>query len=365
MKYINSADFSHKQADKVGVLISNLGTPEAPTKQALKPYLKQFLSDPRVVEVPRLIWWFALNLVILNRRPARSAEAYKSVWSDQGSPLLVHSKNQAEGLRTALQQEYGDNIVVEFAMRYGNPSIESVIEKMLRSGVRKLLVLPLYPQYSASTTASTFDAIAQLFQRRRWLPDLRFVSHYHDVPEYIAALGEKIKQHWQEHGQADKLIFSYHGVPKKYLDNGDPYHCECFKTSRLLAQYLELQPEQYQTTFQSRFGPQEWLQPYTDETLKSLPGQGVKRVQVCCPGFSSDCLETIEEIDEENREYFLHAGGEEFQYIPCLNSDDSHIAMLKQLAMTHLQGWDIPAAAETQKIAEQRAAEADRVAKQN
>lgn len=339
MKYKSQHGFTHQQADKVGVLITNLGTPQAPTKQALRPYLKQFLSDPRVVEIPRLLWWLILNGVILNFRPKRSAEAYKTVWTDEGSPLLVHTQNQAKGLAQRFEQHWGDGVVVDFAMRYGEPSVNTAIDNMLNAGVRKLVVLPLYPQYCASTTASTFDALAQDFTARRFIPELRFVNHYTDEPEYIKCVADSIRDYREKHGSSDLLIFSYHGIPKRYLTNGDPYHCMCYKTSRLVAQALGLQEHEYKTCFQSRFGREEWLKPYTDETLKALPAQGVKSVQIVCPGFSSDCLETIEEIGEENREYFMENGGESYQYIPCLNAEDAHLDMLFNLLTKHMQGW--------------------------
>jgi ferrochelatase len=339
MKYTGTEDFDHDQLPQVGVLITNLGTPEAPTRKALRPYLKQFLSDPRVVEVPRLLWWFILNGIILNIRPSRSAKAYATVWTDRGSPLMFHTRDQAEKLQDALKAQLGDEVVVDFAMRYGSPSIDSVLERMLKGGVRKLLVMPLYPQYSGPTTGSTFDAIAADFTGRRWLPQLRFVSHYCDHPGYIAALAASIMEYRAEHGSADKLIFSYHGEPRRYLDQGDPYHCQCLKTTRLVAETLGLPEGQYMTTFQSRFGREEWLQPYTDETLKALPGEGVKSVQVICPGFSADCLETLEEIGVENRDYFVEAGGESYAYIPCLNSDPAHIEALSRLAAENLHGW--------------------------
>jgi ferrochelatase len=341
MKYRSQEAFTHAQADKVGVLISNLGTPEAPTKQALRPYLKQFLSDPRVVEVPKAIWWFILNGIILNIRPKRSAQAYKTVWTEEGSPLLTHTKHQAEGLAKRFEEAHGDNVIVDFAMRYGEPSVSTAVENLLAQGARKIILLPLYPQYCASTTGSTFDALAHDFTKRRWLPDFRFVSHYHDHPEFIQCMADKIQQHWDAHGRADKLVFSYHGIPKRYLTNGDPYHCECHKTSRLIAQALGITGEEYMTTFQSRFGREEWLKPYTDETLKALPDQGVKSLQVVCPGFSSDCLETIEEIGEENREYFMESGGERYEYITCLNSDDAHLDMLFNLLESNMQGWRV------------------------
>lgn len=341
MKFRGSPSFTHQQADKLGVLITNLGTPEAPTKQALRPYLKEFLSDPRVVEVPRLIWWMILNLVILNIRPRRSAKAYETVWTDQGSPLMFHTQNQANAIKQALEQKWGNKVVVDFAMRYGQPSVANTIDKMLQSGVRKLLVLPLYPQYCASTTASTFDAVAASMTNRRWMPELRFVTQYNDFPQYIQAVADKIREHWKTHERADKLIFSFHGIPKRYLLNGDPYHCECHKTSRLIAENLGLTKAEYLTSFQSRFGREEWLKPYTDHTLMALPKEGVNSVQVVCPGFSSDCLETIEEIGEENREYFMEAGGKRYEYIEALNSDPQHISALVDLIEQNMQGWDV------------------------
>ena len=357
LKYRGTTSFNHDHKPKIGVLLTNLGTPDAPTKQALKVYLKEFLSDPRVVEVPRLIWWCVLNLVILNIRPRRSAHAYQTVWTDEGSPLLIHTKNQTEKVRKQLTAQYGDEIVVEFAMRYGNPSIASTIDKMMQEGVTKLVVLPLYPQYSASTSASTFDAIAADFTKRRNMPELRFIRHYHDFPPYIKAIGDKIKAHWQTHEKADLLMFSYHGVPKRYLTNGDPYHCECYKTTRLVAQYLGLNEKDYMTCFQSRFGREEWLKPYTDHTLQALPEKGVKSVQVICPGFSSDCLETIEEICIENRDYFLEAGGERYEYIEALNSDDAHIDVLVELLNKNLYGWQVEQNPHCQREAKKYGAE--------
>lgn len=356
MKYIGSPEFSHQQTDKIGVLITNLGTPDAPNPKALHRYLKEFLWDPRVVEVPRLIWWFALHGVILRIRPRRSAKSYATVFTDKGSPLLFHTEAQASALGQHLRTLGHENLVVDFAMRYGNPSIAQVMESMFNKGVRKLLVLPLYPQYSGSTAASTFDAISADFSKRRWLPDFRFVSHYHDYAPFIDAAATRIKAYWDEHGRADKLLLSYHGVPMRYLHSGDPYHCECHKTSRLIAEKLGLRADEYITTFQSRFGREEWLRPYTDATLKSFPGQGVKSVQVFCPGFSADCLETIEEIGEENKEYFLEAGGERYEYISALNDRPEHIQALAQLVLDNLHGWSVSADAERQARSEAVAA---------
>jgi protoporphyrin/coproporphyrin ferrochelatase len=339
MKYIGTEDFDHEQPPRVGILLTNLGTPRAPERKALRAYLQEFLSDPRVVEVPRLLWWFILHGVILNIRPGRSAHSYRSVWTERGSPLLFHTQDQADALREQLRSEYGEDVIVEFAMRYGAPALAAVLQSMLQRGVRKLLVLPLYPQYSGATTGSTFDALAADFTRRRWLPELRFISHYHDHPAYISAVADSIRTHRLQHGAADLLLFSYHGVPQRYLDEGDPYHCECLKTSRLVAAELGLQEKDYKTTFQSRFGREEWLKPYTDATLKELPGTGVKSVQVISPGFAADCLETLEELAVENREYFIAAGGEHYQYIPCLNSSPAHIAALAHIVRDHVAGW--------------------------
>lgn len=354
MKYQSQQGFTHKQADKVGVLITNLGTPEAPTKKALKPYLKQFLSDPRVVEVPKLIWWFILNGVILMFRPKRSAHAYATVWTEEGSPLLVHTKNQFKGLEKRFADKWGDDVVVDFAMRYGQPSVDSAIDNLLNKGARKIVVLPLYPQYCASTTGSTFDAIAEDFTQRRWLPELRFINQYHDHDPYVQCIAQSIKAHWANHGRADKLLFSYHGIPKRYLLNGDTYHCQCYKTSRLIAQALGLSANEYMTVFQSRFGREEWLKPYTDETLKAMPAQGVKSVQVICPGFSADCLETVEEIGEENREYFMENGGERYEYITALNAEDGHLDMLFELLEQNMQGWKTGEALGTAQTYENR-----------
>lgn len=342
MQYNGETSFRHDQSERIGILITNLGTPDAPTTKALRRYLGEFLADPRVVEVPRLIWWFILHGIILRLRPRKSAAAYRKVWESDGSPLLTHTARQCESIREAMHRKYGKNVVVGFAMRYGNPSVAHVLNEFQKQGVRRLMVLPLYPQYSGSTSGSTFDAIARDFVTRRWLPDFRFISHYPDFPPYINAMARHIEDFWAEHGRQQKLVLSFHGVPKKYLLKGDPYHCECHKTSRLLAERLGLGKDDYMTTFQSRFGAEEWLKPYTDETMKSLPGQGVKSIDVFCPGFSSDCLETIEEIDQENREYFMEAGGAAFHYIPCLNAEPVHIDALVALIEDNLQGWTVP-----------------------
>lgn len=338
MKYRNRNNFGHKNGAKIGVLLVNLGTPQAPTAKAVRPYLKQFLSDPRVVEIPRAIWYFILNGIILPFRSKKSAQAYASIWTEQGSPLLCNTQALAQSVATQFDEK---QVLVEFAMRYGSPSMDDKISALLDQGVEKLLVLPLYPQYSATTTASTFDAVAASFKTRRWFPELRFVNQYLDEPKYIQALADKVKAHWQQHGKADRLMLSYHGIPKHFWDNGDPYVCQCFKTSRLLAEALQVEPDSILTCFQSRFGKAQWVEPYTDATLKSLPSQGVKSIQVMCPGFSVDCLETLEEIAEENREYFMEAGGESYQYIDCLNQDEAHVDAITEVIKQNLQGWQV------------------------
>lgn len=339
MKYVGQSDYQHASGPRIGVLLTNLGTPEAPTAKALRPYLKQFLWDPRVVEVPRPIWWLILNGIILNTRPKRSAEAYRAVWTDRGSPLLMHLEDQVKEVERCLQARFGDRFVVRGAMRYGAPAINTVLDEMFEAGMEQLVVLPLYPQYGGPTTGSTYDEVSSALTRRRWLPSLRFVSSYHDAPGYITAVAQSIEAHWNTRGRADKLILSYHGMPKRYLTEGDPYHCQCHKTSRLIGEQLGLKDDEMITTFQSRFGREEWLQPYTDETLRMLPDKGVGSVQVVCPGFSADCLETIEEIGMENRDTFLEAGGDRYEYIPCLNAGAGHIEALTDLIAGELTGW--------------------------
>lgn len=331
--------YHHDQPSHMGVLLVNLGTPDAPDRGSVRRYLKEFLWDPRVVEVPRAIWWFVLNGVILNTRPGRSAKAYQKVWTDAGSPLMDISVRQHKAFREALENRLGVEVPVALGMRYGNPSIKLALEELRDKGARQVLVLPLYPQYSATTTASIFDAVTAELRGWRWLPELRFVNHYHDDPRYIDALADSVRQHRAEHGTADKLLMSFHGIPEEYFHKGDPYHCECRKTGRLLAEALDLGDDQWQLSFQSRLGPKQWLQPYTDHTLEALPGKGTKSIQVICPGFSADCLETLEEIAMENRDVFLEAGGERYEYIPCLNDSSTHIDMLAALAERHMQGW--------------------------
>jgi ferrochelatase len=339
MKYLKEPDYVHGQPARTGILLVNLGTPEAPTAQALRPYLKEFLSDPRVVEIPRLIWWLILNGIILNTRPKKSAEKYAAIWSADGSPLRVHTEKQAKLLWGWLGEKLTSPLKVEYAMRYGQPSIPDTLAQMKADGCDRILILPAYPQYAASSTATAFDVAFSWLQTTRNQPALRTLKHYHDHPAYIHALASNIRDDWQKNGRPDVLVMSFHGVPRYTLDKGDPYHCECQKTGRLLAAALGLEAKQFRLTFQSRFGRAEWLQPYTDKTLAQLGSEGVKRVDVVAPGFTADCLETLEELAMEGRETFLKAGGKEFRYIPALNEHPQWIAALGQIALDNLGGW--------------------------
>ncbi|HRP35210.1 MAG TPA: ferrochelatase [Gammaproteobacteria bacterium] len=338
-RYIGSEGFQHGTRERLGVLVTNLGTPDAPETGALRRYLKEFLWDPRVVEAPRPLWWLILNGIILRTRPSRSAAAYRAVWTEEGSPLLQIAQAQTDGIRERLAARLSGPVEVVLGMRYGNPSIPAALRHLHDRNCRRLLVLPLYPQYSASTTASTFDAVAAALMRWRWIPELRFITRYHDEDGYLAALAASIREHWAEHGRGEHLVMSFHGVPRRYLDQGDPYHCQCVKTGRLLAERLELEDGSWSVTFQSRFGKEEWLKPYTDASIRALGARGLKRIDVICPGFSADCLETIEEIGVENAGYFKEAGGEVLSYIPCLNTRPDHLDYLAELAARHLQGW--------------------------
>ncbi|HUW29903.1 MAG TPA: ferrochelatase [Sulfuriferula sp.] len=340
--YLTEPAHAHGNIAKTGILLINLGTPDAPTKQALKSYLKEFLSDPRVVEIPRAIWWLILNGVILNTRPKKSAQKYASIWTSEGSPLRFHTEKQAKLLKGWLGERIKSPLVVEYAMRYGNPSVASAMNKLGEQGCDRILALPMYPQYAASSTATAFDAIYRILLEKRNQPALRTLRHYHDDPGYIAALTANVHDYWMRNGRPEMLVMSFHGVPRYTLDKGDPYHCECQKTARLLAEALGLSREQYRVTFQSRFGRAEWIKPYTVTTLEELGRAHTKRVDVVCPGFVSDCLETLEEIAMEVKQTFLAAGGGEFHYIPALNERPEWIAALGELALANLSGWVSP-----------------------
>ena len=343
MKYSAEQGYQHDRQAKLGILLTNLGTPDAPTKAGLKPYLAEFLWDPRIVEPPppRAVWWMILHGIILNLRPQAKAHDYETIWGKfgEGSPLLDITKAQAKGVAERLSSRIAGPVEVEIAMRYGNPSMASGLDALRQKGCERLLVLPLYPQYAAATTGSTWDALGDALKQWRRVPDVRFVSHYHRHTGYIQALANSVQEYWAVHGKPDKLLMSFHGVPQRYLDHGDPYHCECHVTGRLLAEALGLSKDDYIVSFQSLFGKEEWIKPYTDVTIKGLPAQGIKNLHVICPGFSADCLETVEEIDAENREYFMEAGGETFHYIPALNWRDDHLDALTDIIMTHAQGW--------------------------
>lgn len=316
---------------KTGVLLTNLGTPAAPTAEALRPYLRQFLSDPRVIELPRWKWWPILHGIILRVRPAKSAKLYASVWTDEGSPLMQISLAQQAGLQQKLDDIAAEQYVVKLAMRYGEPAIDKTLRSFQDQGINKIIVLPLYPQYAGATVGSTFDAVTEELRSWRWMPELRFINTYHDHPAYITALAKSVQQHIEQRGIPDKLLFSYHGMPQRYFDAGDPYYCFCRKTTRLVSEALTFSKEDCLTTFQSQFGREQWIEPDISSTLEALARNGVKKVAVICPGFSADCLETIEEIGEENKEIFLSAGGQEYHYIEALNASETHIAMMAKL----------------------------------
>lgn len=316
-----------KSAPPLGVLVTNLGTPDAPTTPALRRYLSEFLSDPRIVEIPRLLWLLILHGIILRIRPKKSAALYAGIWTEEGSPLLAISRRQA----AAIAERLGDKVQVELGMRYGNPSIASALRQFQARGVRKIVVLPLYPQYAAATVGSTFDAVSRELQHWRWVPELHFISGYCEHPGYTEALANSLREHRAQHGSPQKWVFSYHGTPRFSLEKGDPYYCFCMKTTRLAAEKAGLNADDCITTFQSRFGKAEWLKPYTDETLKKLAGEGTRHIAILSPAFSADCLETLEELQVENREVFMQAGGETYHYIPALNDRVEHIDMLVEV----------------------------------
>ncbi|CCN36268.1 ferrochelatase [Vibrio nigripulchritudo SFn27] len=316
---------------KQGILLANLGTPDEPTAPAVKRFLAQFLMDKRVVDLTRWLWCPLLHGIILPTRSPRVAKLYKTVWMDDGSPLMVYSKLQAQALKESL------DVPVELGMTYGNPSLQSGIERLMEQGCKEIIVLPLFPQYSSTTTAAVSDGLTDAFKKMPEIPGYTVIRDYHDHPMYIKALADSVRAHWEKHGQSEYLLCSYHGIPKRYADNGDIYPQHCEATTRLLAQELELDEKQIGMTYQSRFGREEWLQPYTDETMEALPSRGTKKLQVITPAFSVDCLETLEEIAEENKEIFMEAGGEDYQYIPCLNADPSHIEMMKAVINPYLR----------------------------
>jgi ferrochelatase len=356
MRFQPEPPFQHGTAPKTAVLLVNLGTPDAPSTAAVRTYLAEFLSDRRIVEIPKPIWWLILHGIILRVRPAKSAAKYASIWLDpgvdakssRGSPLRYWTQQQALGLQAAIDASLHDQpvpVTVRYAMRYGNPSIASELDQLKAQGATRILILPLYPQYSGTTTASISDAVFDWGKRQRVIPELRFVNRFHDHAGYIQMLGRKVRDAWKLTGQPQVLVMTFHGVPERTLHLGDMYHCECMKTARLLAEHLGLSKEQYRVTFQSRFGRAKWLQPYTEPTLIALAKAGIERVDLICPGFTSDCLETLEEIDMEAREAFMHAGGKKFNYIPCPNDNPEWLGVLRDIALQHMGGWLGPCSA--------------------
>jgi ferrochelatase len=323
----------------LGVLLVNLGTPDEPTPAAVRRYLGQFLSDPRVVETPRWIWWLVLHGFILRVRPTRSAAAYRKIWTPQGSPLLVHTKRLASAVGEELAARLSTKVVVQPAMSYGQPSIEATLREMADRGVQRIVVLPLYPQYSSSTTGSVFDEVSRVLSRRRWVPELRFINHYYDSPGYVAALAASIRDAREVFGTGERLLFSFHGLPREMVDKGDPYYRQCLETATLVANRLRLGDGEWSVSFQSRVGRQEWLRPYTDETLQQWGGRRMGKIDVVCPGFAVDCLETLEEIALQNAERYVAAGGGELRYIPALNTRDDHTSFLSDLIAENASGW--------------------------
>ena len=336
------ADHPPVKRERVGVLLANLGTPDGYDYWSMRRYLNEFLSDRRVIDYSPWIWQPLLQLVILSKRPFSSGAAYKSIWNEaQGeSPLMTITKAQTEKIREAMAARYGDDVIVDFCMRYGNPSTKSKVRVLAERGCRKILFFPLYPQYAGATSATANDQFFRALMDEKWQPPVRTVPAYYDRPSYIDALAKSVERSYGAMDtKPDILVCSYHGVPQRYLMEGDPYHCQCQKTTRLLKERLGWDDTQIKTTFQSRFGPEEWLQPYTVEEVARLAEQGKKRIAVIAPAFSADCIETLEEINEEIRESFEHAGGEHFTYIPCLNDDDAHIAALSETIEDNLKGW--------------------------
>lgn len=338
-RFESSPSYEHGQTESLGILLVNLGTPDDPSPASVRRYLKEFLSDPRVVELPRFLWWFILNGVILNVRPKRSAEAYAKIWTDKGSPLLLHCEDVAAALNERLPTVLAGDVHVELAMSYQQPSIPDALNRLHDKHARRILVVPMYPQYSNTTTGSVFEAVTHALAERRWVPEFRFLNHYHDAHGFIAALAASVRDHWQAHGRGERLLFSFHGVPRRTLMSGDPYHCQCQKTARLVAEALELDEDDWFVSFQSRVGREEWLQPYTDETLELWGRNGVGDIDVVCPAFSVDCLETLEEISIEGARQFGEAGGGTLRYIPCLNARDDHVDFLVQLIEANVAGW--------------------------
>lgn len=339
----SASTYTHGTPSRTAVLLINLGTPDEPTPAAVRAYLREFLSDPRVVEIPRPVWLPILYGLVLTTRPKASAERYAMIWTREGSPLRVHTERQTALLRGYLGERVRVPLVVDYAMRYGSPSIPDKLRALHAQNCRRVLLVPMYPQYAASTAATAFDQAYATWQTLRDQPSVRTIRSFHDDAGYVAALAQSVRDYWTAHGRPEQLLMSFHGAPRYTLDRGDPYHCECQKTGRLLAEALQLTPAQYRITFQSRFGRAEWLKPYTADTLEALGRAKTRRVDVVCPGFVADCLETLEEIAIEGRTIYTRAGGGEYHYIPCLNERPDWIHALTDLVAKHLLGWTAPA----------------------
>ena len=336
--YVGTPQYAHGRPSKVGILLVNLGTPDHPTPAAVRRYLAEFLWDPRVIEMPRALWWLILHGVILRIRPARAAHAYAKVWTPEGSPLMVESRRLADTLGARLRATHGGRVLVELAMTYGNPSIRGALERLRDAGVERLLVLPMYPQYSATTTAPVFERVTAELARWRWIPELRVVNQYWEEDAYVDAIAASISAHWRSHGRKH-LLFSFHSIPKRYFTAGDPYPCHCRATAHRVAARLELADGDWSLGFQSRFGREEWMKPYVDVLLHDYSHAGPKQVTVVCPGFATDCLETLEEICMQNRDMFLSHGGTAFDYVPCLNSSGAQVDLYERVVARHVQGW--------------------------
>ena len=336
-RYLSFPD--HQQPHRLAILLVNLGTPDAPDTASVRRYLAEFLADPRIVEQPRWLWWLILNGIILRFRPARSARNYAKVWTEAGSPLQVYTAALADQLQKALGPDLAESVTVRHAMRYGSPGINDVLTELAHGGMRRLLVLPLFPQFSATTSASVLDAIGATFRAWRFPPELRFINDYHVEPAHIDALARSVESHWAKHGHAQRLLLSFHGIPERYVRNGDPYRDQCVATTQALRSRLGMNDENLLLSFQSRLGREPWLQPYTDKVLEELPAKGLRSVEVLCPGFAVDCLETLEEIAITGREQFFEGGGNEFHYIPCLNDGNDQVIAIRDLVLRHCQGW--------------------------
>ena len=356
MKFKGQSDFIHGEPVKTGILLCNLGTPNEPDKRSVRKYLKQFLSDQRVVEIPKILWWPILNLIILNTRPKKSAHAYKKVWTEEGSPLLFHSNNLVKNLNNDLQQK-ASWLTVRLGMRYGNPSIENAIENLIDEGARRIIFIPMFPQYASATTGSILQLVFNFLSKLRWIPKVRFATSYHNHPIYIEALSGSIFNYWEKNGKPNRLLYSFHGIPESTFLKGDPYHCQCHETARLVSEKLGLKDSFWSVSFQSRVGFAKWLSPYTDEEITKTAKNEKGLLDVISPGFAVDCLETIEEINMQYRQLYIEEGGIDLRYIPALNDSNQNIQLFRNIILEELGSWSKtpPFLVEEQLAASQRA----------